>query len=86
MCKDHVPIYLRRAGPRNDAGRGRRHGAETLPAGRSGGARARLVAALGCTLGIAPHLAAAITGPAAVLHASALAIQIVKNLGVACLL
>ena len=58
----------------------------TIAAGLSRGARASLVAALGCTLGIVPHLAAAITGLAAVLHASALAFQIVKYLGVAYLL
>ena len=58
----------------------------TIAAGMSRGARASLVAALGCTLGIVPHLAAAITGLAAVLHASALAFQIVKYLGVAYLL
>ena len=58
----------------------------TIAAGLSRGTRASLVAALGCTLGIVPHLAAAITGLAAVLHASALAFQIVKYLGVAYLL
>ena len=58
----------------------------TIAAGLSRGTRASLVAALGCTLGIVPHLAAAITGLATVLHASALAFQIVKYLGVAYLL
>jgi threonine/homoserine/homoserine lactone efflux protein len=58
----------------------------TLSAGLSRGARASVVAALGCTLGIVPHLAATITGLAALLHTSALAFQIVKYLGVAYLL
>ena len=38
----------------------------TLAAGLSRGARASLVAAFGCTLGIAPHVAAAMLGLAAV--------------------
>ena len=58
----------------------------TLAAGLSRGRRASLVAAFGCTLGIVPHLAAAILGLAALLHASALAFGIVKYLGVAYLL
>jgi threonine/homoserine/homoserine lactone efflux protein len=45
-----------------------------------------LLAAFGCTLGILPHIAASIAGLAALLHASALAFQIVKYLGVAYLL
>jgi threonine/homoserine/homoserine lactone efflux protein len=58
----------------------------TLAAGLSRGARASIVAALGCTLGIVPHMAAAITGLAALLHTSALAFEIIKYLGVAYLL
>ena len=58
----------------------------TLAAGLSRGPRASAVAAFGCTLGILPHLAAAIMGLAAVLHASALAFQTLKYLGVAYLL
>lgn len=58
----------------------------TLAAGLSQGARASVIAALGCTLGIVPHLLAAITGLAAILHTSALAFGIVKYLGVAYLL
>jgi threonine/homoserine/homoserine lactone efflux protein len=58
----------------------------TLAAGLSRGARAATVAALACTLGIVPHMAAAITGLAALLHTSALAFDIVKYLGVAYLL
>lgn len=58
----------------------------TLAAGLSRGARASLVAAFGCTLGIVPHMAAAITGLAALLHTSALAFEVIKYLGVAYLL
>jgi len=58
----------------------------TLAAGLSRGARASIVAALGCTLGIVPHMAAAILGVAALLHTSALAFQAFKWLGVAYLL
>jgi threonine/homoserine/homoserine lactone efflux protein len=58
----------------------------TLAAGLSRGSRASVVAAFGCTLGIVPHMAAAIMGLAALLHASALAFQTLKYLGVAYLL
>jgi threonine/homoserine/homoserine lactone efflux protein len=58
----------------------------TLGAGLARGARASVVAAFGCTLGILPHMAAAILGLAALLHASALAFQILKYAGVAYLL
>jgi len=58
----------------------------TMAAGLSGGVRASLVAALGCTLGIIPHMLAAISGLAALLHTSALAFQLLKYLGVAYLL
>jgi threonine/homoserine/homoserine lactone efflux protein len=58
----------------------------TLAAGLSRGRRASLVAAFGCTLGILPHVAAAMLGLAAVLHASALAFAVVKYAGVAYLL
>jgi len=58
----------------------------TIAAGLSRGTRASLVAAVGCTLGIVPHLAAAITGTAALLRASGLTFEIVKLLGVAYLL
>lgn len=58
----------------------------TLTAGLSRGTRASLVAAAGCTLGIVPHVVAAITGLAALLHASALAFQALKVLGVVYLL
>jgi threonine/homoserine/homoserine lactone efflux protein len=58
----------------------------TVAAGLSRGSRASVVAALGCTLGIVPHMAAAILGLAALLHASALAFQTFKYAGVAYLL
>ena len=58
----------------------------TVAAGLARGARASLVAALACTLGIVPHMLAAITGVAALLHASAVAFQVLKYLGVAYLL
>ena len=58
----------------------------TLAAGLSRGPQASIVAAFGCTLGIVPHMAAAILGVAALLHASALAFQTLKYLGVAYLL
>ena len=58
----------------------------TLAAGLSRGTRAGVVAAFGCTLGVIPHMAAAIMGVAALLHASALAFQTLKYVGVAYLL
>ena len=58
----------------------------TLAAGLSRGSRASVVAAFGCTIGIVPHMAAAILGLAALLHASALAFETFKYLGVAYLL
>src|SRR5262245_41267948 len=58
----------------------------TLAAGLSRGRRASIVAAFGCTLGIVPHLAAAIFGLAALLYTSAVAFQTVKFVGVAYLL
>ncbi len=58
----------------------------TLATGLSRGSRASVVAAFGCTLGIVPHLAAAIMGLAALLHTSALAFQVFKYIGVAYLL
>lgn len=58
----------------------------TLAAGLSRGARASVVAAFGCTLGIIPHMLAAITGLAALLHTSALAFQVIKYAGVVYLL
>lgn len=58
----------------------------TLAAGLSRGGRASVLAAFACTLGIVPHLVAALTGLAALLHTSAIAFEIVKYAGVAYLL
>jgi len=58
----------------------------TLAAGLSRGARASVVAAVGCTLGIIPHMIAAMTGLAALMHTSAVAFQTLKYLGVLYLL
>jgi threonine/homoserine/homoserine lactone efflux protein len=58
----------------------------TLAAGLSRGSRASIIAAFGCTLGIVPHMAAAILGLAALLHASGLAFEAFKYIGVAYLI
>lgn len=58
----------------------------TLSAGLTRGSRAAVVAAFGCTLGIVPHMLAAVTGLAALLHGSAVLFQSVKYAGVAYLL
>jgi threonine/homoserine/homoserine lactone efflux protein len=58
----------------------------TMAAGLSRGKRASVVAAFGCTLGILPHIAAAIVGLAALLYASSVAFQVFKYAGVAYLL
>ena len=58
----------------------------TVATGLAHGSRAAAVAALGCTLGIVPHMLAAVTGLAAVLHSSAVAFQTLKYLGIALLL
>lgn len=58
----------------------------TLTAGLSRGAHAAVVAAFGCTMGIVPHMLAAVAGLAALLHTSAVAFQLIKYAGVAYLL
>jgi threonine/homoserine/homoserine lactone efflux protein len=58
----------------------------TLVAGLTQGRRASVVAAFACTLGIVPHMAAAILGLAALLNTSAVAFQTLKVAGVAYLL
>jgi threonine/homoserine/homoserine lactone efflux protein len=58
----------------------------SLSAGLSRGPRASVVAAFGCTLGIVPHLIAAITGTAALLRASGVAFDLLRVLGVVYLL
>lgn len=58
----------------------------TIAAALSRGVRAGLIASLAGTLGIVPHLAAAMLGIATLLHTSAVAFTAVKYLGVAYLL
>ncbi|MBT9288192.1 LysE family translocator [Prosthecodimorpha staleyi] len=58
----------------------------TLSTALAGGRWAGVVAAAGCTLGIVPHLAAALTGLAALFHTSALAFDMLRYAGVAYLL
>jgi threonine/homoserine/homoserine lactone efflux protein len=58
----------------------------TLAVALTKGSRASVAAALGCTLGIVPHMSAAMLGLAAVLHTSALAFSALKWCGVVYLL
>ena len=58
----------------------------TVSTGLSQGKTASIYAAVGCTLGIVPHMLAAGLGLAATLHAGALAFQVLKVLGVLYLL
>ena len=58
----------------------------TRAAGLSQGSRASVIAAFGCTLGIVPHMAAAVLGLAALIHTSAVAFETLKYMGVAYLL
>ena len=58
----------------------------TLAVALTKGSRASLAAAFGCTLGIVPHMSAAMLGLAAVLHTSALAFAALKYCGVVYLL
>lgn len=58
----------------------------TIAAALTRGARAGVLASVACTLGTLPHVLAAITGLAALLHTSAVAFGVVKYLGVAYLL
>ncbi len=58
----------------------------TLAVGLARGARMSAIAAFACTLGIVPHIAAAVLGLAALLHTSALLFQMLKYAGVAYLL
>ena len=61
-------------------------GLYTLAVALTLGARPSIAAAFGCTLGIVPHMLAAMLGLAAVLHTSALAFAALKWCGVAYLL
>ena len=58
----------------------------TIAAGLQRGTRAGVVAALGGTLGIVPHLVATVTGVAALMHASAVAFHTLQVAGVVYLL
>jgi threonine/homoserine/homoserine lactone efflux protein len=58
----------------------------TLAVALAQGSRASIAAAFGCTLGIVPHMTAAMLGLAAVLHTSALAFAALKWCGVLYLL
>lgn len=58
----------------------------TLAVAIARGRQAAIAAAFGCTMGITPHIAAAVLGVAAILHTSALAFQLFKIAGVAYLL
>jgi threonine/homoserine/homoserine lactone efflux protein len=58
----------------------------TLSTGLLQGGKASVFAAMGCTLGIIPHLLASVTGLAALLHMSAVTFQVIKYVGVAYLL
>ncbi|GAB2542197.1 LysE family translocator [Brachybacterium huguangmaarense] len=55
----------------------------TISAGLVGGRRRALITALGCTLGIVPHLVAALTGTAALLAAGGWAFETLKVAGIA---
>ena len=54
----------------------------TISTGLFKGARCSVFAALGCTVGIVPHLTASVAGISAILHMSALVFQTIKFLGV----
>ena len=58
----------------------------TLSAGLRQGTRSAIIAAVGCTLGVVPHMLAAITGLATLLHTSPLLFSLVKYTGVTYLL
>lgn len=58
----------------------------SIDEGISRGRRAGIIAAFGCTLGVIPHMIAAITGLAAILNASAVAFETIKWIGIAYLL
>lgn len=54
----------------------------TVSTGLTLGRRASIFASLGCTAGIVPHLLATVLGLSAVMHASALAFEVLKFAGV----
>lgn len=55
----------------------------TVATGIGQGRKASIYAALGCTAGIVPHLAATVVGLATLLHSGAMAFQVLKYAGVA---
>ncbi|HEX4984155.1 MAG TPA: LysE family translocator [Ilumatobacteraceae bacterium] len=55
----------------------------TVSSALGGGTRRGLVAAMGCTLGTVPHLAAAMVGLSGVMQAGATAFEVVRWIGVA---
>ena len=58
----------------------------TISTGIGRGTRAAVIAAIGCTLGIIPHVSAAVFGLTALLHMSAHIFRVVRLMGVAYLL
>jgi threonine/homoserine/homoserine lactone efflux protein len=58
----------------------------TVAAGLSDGARASIVAAVGCTLGTVPHIVAAVSGMALLISTSPVALTVLKWAGVVYLL
>jgi threonine/homoserine/homoserine lactone efflux protein len=58
----------------------------TIAASIRGGKRLSVVTAFGCTLGIVPHLVAAITGTAALLRLGGVAFEVLRWVGIAYLL
>ncbi|NHA70296.1 LysE family translocator [Phycicoccus flavus] len=58
----------------------------TIAAGLRRGRRAAVVTAAGCTLGIVPHLVAAVTGTAALLRAGGVAFEVMRVAGIVYLL
>ena len=55
----------------------------TVSAGLTQNRKAAMVAAIGCTLGIVPHLLAGIIGISALMHTSALIFRLIRYAGVA---
>jgi len=58
----------------------------TLSSSISGGLRRGLIASIGCTLGIIPHMLAAMLGLSGIMQAGALAFEVVRWAGVAYLI
>jgi threonine/homoserine/homoserine lactone efflux protein len=55
----------------------------TISAGISRGVRAGVITAVGCTLGIVPHLVAAVSGTAALLRVGGIAFEVLRVAGIA---